>query len=125
MRWFVMITVLVVLTVGLVCFWHERLVQQAQISNYVLQVDNKYLGCNEDCVLEPLMTDEGWASAEIRANPELYRFDAQQANGKFEKVNGGKATLTTFRSTNRIVMVYRKGEAKPFSVHLITIKPRG
>lgn len=127
MRWVAMTMLLVILIVGLVCFWHGRLSDNAQKAHegYVLQVGDKYLKPNEDCVLDPIGTDDGWASIEIRADPDLYFFEAEQANGVFESVTKGRATLAASSETARVIKVYRKGETKPFSINLININPRG
>lgn len=125
MRQLAMVVVLVIVVVGLVCFWHGRLKDNAQKvhKDYVLQVDDHYLGCNEDCVVNPRATDDGWATVEVRANSELYRFEAEQANGVFEPVTKGEATLAASCKTTRVVKVYRKDEDKLFSIHLIDIEP--
>lgn len=124
MKWFLVILVMVVLWVGIGAIRHERLTHNPP-KNYILQVDNRHLGFNQDCVRKPFFSDNGWASVEIQVDPDRYFFEVEQANGNLEIVRRGTATLTASGKTDRIVIVYQKGKTTPYSIHTIRINPRG
>jgi len=129
MKWFVLVVVVIVLflsCLGAVRYGEGQASRQAQVpkKDYVLQVDDQYLGRHQDCVVEPKVIGE-WASVEVQTDPKLYCFKVELDNGGHEMVRNGRATITTTSDTSHVVMVYRKGhEDKIYSIHLIDLYPR-
>lgn len=114
-----------VVVYNLPCNIHQRQEQQKIQQNSVLQANERHLGVNERCTLRATMTDDGWSSVELRTDPDRFYFEAEKANGEFETVERGSATLTTERECDRKVYVYKKGDVRPCSAHIIHIVPCG